>query len=74
MVTITIPRELIGKGDLVLILRREYEKLLGAVKGETKNETPNDFVATIRTARRDYERGNFKTHKSARGLIAELRS
>ena len=28
MTTITIPRELVRKGDLVIVPRREYEKLL----------------------------------------------
>jgi hypothetical protein len=61
MTTITIPKELAKKGDLVLVPRKEYEALLaGRKKMKTVTLSATQKRDLVR-ARREYAQGKYIT-------------
>lgn len=60
MTTITIPKEIAKKGDLVLIPRSEYEKLLAAKRVVEFKQTPSDKRDLAR-ARKNRKQGRYLT-------------
>ena len=68
MTTITIPKELARKGDLVVIPRAEYEALRGARKIKEFTPTAAQRKA-LRQAERDYRLGRtLSYHELAKKL------
>lgn len=62
--TITIPKELAGRDDLVVIPRKEYEKLaqLNRKMQLVKTFKPSAALKKdVRVARKDYKRGEYIT-------------
>lgn len=62
MVTITIPKKLAKKGDLVLIPREEYENLLRLKKIREFKPTVAQ-KKSLREARKEFARGEYITLK-----------
>lgn len=61
MNTVTIPKELARKGDLVLVPRKEYEAFQSWMK-TVKTFTPTRAqLLDLKRAREDYRRGKFVT-------------
>lgn len=64
MATVTIPKELTQKGELIIIPRKEYEKFSNWQKLIKSFKT---FIPTttekkmIKRAREDYKKGNYLT-------------
>lgn len=74
MQTVTIPRELAQKGDLVVIPRREYEDLMRAQKKYKKFHTELD--RDLDRAVKDYKAGRyygpFKTVREGKQFLESL--
>lgn len=72
MNTITIPKKLTKKGELVLVPRRDYEKLLKALKKQIfTHKLERDLEAAIKETRRSKVYGPFN---SVQELKASLRA
>lgn len=70
MTILTIPRKLSGKGELILVPRRDYERLLKALKGQIfTNRLERDLEAAIQEINRSKVFGPFS---SARELKQSL--
>jgi len=70
MTTITIPKKISGKDDLIAISRREYELLLGALEilREKKQVAEKDILRWSREAKKLKEEGNLPILRSLKGL------
>lgn len=65
MTTITIPKELARKGDLVLIPRKEYEQFLHATEElQTFTELDRDLKKSLREAKMGKVFGPFNSAKA----------
>lgn len=74
MTTITIPKELIQKGDLILISRKEYEALLRSYKKPKKafNERLDE---DLNKAIQEYRTGKFYgPFNNTKDLMKSLKS
>jgi len=73
MATITIPKELVKKGELVIISRKEYEEFLCCRLNENKELTLTAFQKKrLQKARKNLDRGKYLTiHEFKRKLGIE---
>ncbi len=65
MTTLTIPRKLAQKGDLILVPKKEYAALMGLKKIREFTPTAAEKRALIR-ARRDFAKGKYFTLEQVR--------
>lgn len=68
MTTITIPKKLANRDDLVVIPRREYEKLLAFKKIKEFAPTAAEKKALAR-ARKNFVKGNITTLKELKNEL-----
>ena len=80
MATITIPKELIKNNDLVIISRKEYEKLLYILKTIPKDQWwfwTKEWQAKEREAENDIElkkiSGPYKTSQQLKNALGRLK-
>lgn len=71
MATITIPKELTKKGELVIIPRKEYEAILRILKKKTRTKLDKDLMEALREVKQGKLIGPFENVK---GLIKSLNS
>lgn len=71
MQTVTIPRELAQKGDLVVIPRREYEELMRVQKKYRKfyTELDRDLDKAVRDYKTGLYNGPFKTVEDGKQFL-----
>lgn len=70
MTILTIPKKLSGKGELILVPRRDYEKLLKALKEQIfTDRLERDLEAALREINRNKVYGPFN---SVQGLKMSL--
>ena len=87
MITLTIPKEIISKKDLIIIPRKEYEELLGMpqkrkVTIEQKAVIPNDqkwfwskeWQKKEKKADEALKKGEYKKFKNVKDLLKDLHS
>ena len=75
MTTITIPKNLIKKDDLVIIPRKEYEELLSARRvREFYTELDKDLDMAIRDYRAGRAYGHFTTVEESRLSLESRRN
>jgi len=63
MTTITIPKEITRKGDLVIIPRKEYEEFLELRKAVIVFKPNSSDKKALNQARREMKKGNYLTLK-----------
>jgi len=68
MATITIPKKLIKEDDLVVISRKEYERLAGGRKSKKKEVTEKDVLKWSREAKQLKKAGKLHILKSLKEL------
>lgn len=71
MATITISKKLIKNDDLIVIPRRDYEKLLRSIKKRTYNSLDRDLDEALAEVKAGQIIGPFET---AKALIKSLKS
>ena len=73
MTTLTIPKKLAQKGDLVLVPKEEYAALMGLKKIHEFTPTAAEKRALTR-ARRDFAKGKYLTLEQVRRALDRRRS
>ncbi|TSC70859.1 MAG: hypothetical protein G01um101470_782 [Parcubacteria group bacterium Gr01-1014_70] len=69
MSTITIPKKMVSKDDLIIIPRKEYETLLRLSKIREFTPTPTEKRA-LAAARRRFAKGEYLTLEELRNELA----
>ncbi|MBU4481699.1 AbrB/MazE/SpoVT family DNA-binding domain-containing protein [Patescibacteria group bacterium] len=75
MATITIPRDLMKKGDLVIIPRKEYEEFLNLKKIISKDQSwfwTKEWQEKENEADESFRKGKYKEFKNVKDLIKDL--
>lgn len=70
MATITIPKQLVKKGDLVLLPRSEYEEFLHWKESVKTFKPTAAEKKALREARRDLSQGNYITLEELKNELA----
>ena len=74
MTTVTIPKELAKKGDLILIPRKDYEALLHSKKRIKTFEPTAIQKRALREARKQLSQGKYLTLKELRHELDRISS
>jgi len=69
MVTITIPKKLIKNDDLVIIPRKEYEKVLWMAKNQKYTQLDQELAKAIKEVRRGKVIGPFNSVKTLKDSL-----
>ena len=77
MTTLTIPKEMTRKGDLVIIPRQEYEEFLELKKRIPQNQAwfwTKEWQEKEKEADEALKKGKYKKFKNVKDLLKDLHS
>lgn len=77
MTTLTIPKEMTRKGDLVIIPRKEYEEFLDLKKTISKDQQwfwTKEWQEKEQEADKALKKGEYKKFKNVKDLLKDLHS